>query len=412
MISFARAIRIVTSALICLVMISPVYANKGFSEFLQSLWPEAQQAGVSRKTFDNAIRGLKPNLRLPDLEIPGRNKNRQSQQAEFTREPRQYLDAAYLARLAARGRKLAKKHAKTLKDIEDKFGVDRYSVLAIFGRETAFGSYKPPHDAVRVLATQAYYGRRKEKFRSEFIQALRLLELGVPRSKMKSSWAGAMGMTQFLPSEFFTHAHDMGKDGYADLFDSVPDALASAARQLKNHGWVRGQTWGYEIVIPKSSNCALEGPPGMRPIREWINLGYKRVAGRKFPEKVLDSLAYLMSPAGVHGPSFLVLKNFQVIREYNTSDLYATFVGNLADRIAGGGDFVTPFKKIGPQRTNIIRSVQQHLKDEGYPIGKIDGFIGSGTRRQVGQYQKAKGLKIDCWPSLSLSKYMSSHAKN
>ena len=390
----------------------PAFANKAFTQFLQSLWPEAQQAGVSRATFDKAIKGLKPDLSLPDLEIPGRKKPKQSRQAEFTREPREYLNASYLAQLGIRGRALAKKYAPQLTEIENRFGVDRFTVLAIFGRETAFGSYKPKHDAVRVLATQAYYGRRKERFRSEFIQLLRLLELGVPRSKMKSSWAGAMGMTQFLPSEFFTHAHDMGKDGYADLFESVPDALASAARQLKNHGWVRGQTWGYEVIIPKSSTCALEGPPGMRPIREWIELGYTRVANRKFPEKVLDSPAYLMSPAGGNGPSFLALKNFQVIREYNTSDLYATFVGNLADRIAGGGDFITPFKKIGPQRTNVIRTVQQHLKNKGYPIGKIDGFIGSGTRRQVGQYQVANGLKVDCWPSPSLSKYMSARAKN
>jgi hypothetical protein len=134
-------------------------------------------------------------------------------------------------------------------------------------------------------------------------------------------------------------------------------------------------------------------------MREWVALGFKRAGGRAFPANVMDKKAYLMSPAGAHGPSFLVLENFQVIRRYNTSDLYATFVGNLADRIAGGGDFHTPWKSIGPQRTKLIRAIQQGLIERGYAIEIVDGFIGSNTRRQVGLYQKKNGLEVDCWPS-------------
>lgn len=386
-------------------------ARADFKTFVEGLWPEAEAFGISRATFDKAFKGVRPQLNLPDLVIPGRAKSKTPKQAEFTRPPRKYLDPAYLARLAKRGRGLAKKHQDALVRIEQEFGVDRYSVLAIFGRETAFGSYTPKHDAIRVLATQAYLGRRKDKFRKELLFALKLLQHGVPRAKMRASWAGAMGLTQFLPSEFFEHTHDLGGDGYADLFDSVPDALASAARQLKNKGWVRGQTWGYEVVIPNSSDCSLEGPPGIRPIREWIELGYVRVKGRKFPPHVLDAPAYLMSPAGAYGPAFLALENFQVIRRYNTSDLYATFVGNLADRIAGGGDFVAPWRKIGPQRTKTIRGVQQGLMDAGYDIKIVDGFIGSGTRRQVGLYQKANGIRIDCWPTPQVLKHIQKHAQ-
>jgi len=370
-----------------------------FGAFVQSLWPDARDRfGVSRKTFDTAFAGLKPNLTLPDLELPGTAVSK-VRQSEFTAEPKDYIDAAYLARLAETGRQLVVTHKQALDRIEQEYGVDRYSLLAIFGRETAFGAYTPKHDAIEVLATQAWTGRRKELFREELLYALKLLEKGVPRNKMRASWAGAMGLTQFMPSEFFKHTDDTRGGSYSDLFASVPYALASAARQLHAKGWKRGHKWGYEIVIPPTSDCSLEGPPGSRPVREWIKLGFRRTGGKEFPRHVLDESAYLMSPAGAHGPSFLALENFQVIRRYNTSDLYATFVGNLADRIAGGGDFVTPWKPIGQQRTNLIKSIQKGLKDKGYPIEIIDGFIGSNTRRQIGHYQKANGLAVDCWPS-------------
>ncbi|MEQ8825590.1 MAG: lytic murein transglycosylase [Filomicrobium sp.] len=380
---------------------SPASAKPDFKAYIESLWPEARaRFGVSRATFDKAIKGLKPDLTLPDLQIEGRR--RKVRQAEFTRAPSGYLDPAYLGRLAKTGRKLARKYASELKDIEQRFGVDGAIALAIFGRETAFGAYTPKHDAIRVLATQAWTGRRKEQFREEFLYALKLLEKGVPRKKMRASWAGAMGLTQFLPSEFFTHVHDMGGDGYADLFNSVPDALASAARQLKNHGWVRGLEWGYEVKIPKSADCAEEGPVGERPFVEWKALGFKRTGNRQWPAEIAAYNAYLMSPAGAYGPSFLVTDNFKAIRKYNTSDLYATFVGNLADRIRGGGNFVTRWQDIGPQRTAIIRAVQQGLKDAGHPITIVDGFIGSNTRREAGQYQRAAGLNVDCWPTQKL----------
>ncbi|MEM1370620.1 MAG: lytic murein transglycosylase [Pseudomonadota bacterium] len=266
----------------------PARTDAAFRAFLIGLWPEAQAAGVSRQTFDAALSGLKPDFKLPDLLLPGEMTVRKVRQAEFTREPRAYLDRAYLARLAKTGRGLAQKWRLQLDLIEAKFGVDRQTVLAIWGRETAFGTYKPKHDAIRVLATQGFAGRRATLFRGELIDALRLLEAGVPRAKMRASWAGAMGMTQFMPSEFFKHKHDFAGDGYADLFNSVPDALASAARQLSNKGWQSGRTWGYEVVVPTRSDCAEEGPPGARSLRAWASGGFVRVAGRQFPDAVLD----------------------------------------------------------------------------------------------------------------------------
>lgn len=404
----ARSIALLLFSLIASVAASAFLADgaraeqsQSFSQFIESLWPEARDRfGVSRATFEAATKGLKPDLSLPDLAIKG--KARKVRQAEFTRAPSDYLDSAYLARLSRTGRGLAGKYKVELDQIEERFGVERAIVLAIFGRETAFGAYTPAHDAIRVLATQAWTGRRKEKFRDEFLYALKLLEMGVPRPKMRASWAGAMGLTQFLPSEFFSHTHDFGGDGYADLFDSVPDALASAARQLKNHGWVRRLEWGYEVSIPQSADCAMEGPDGSRTFDEWIALGFERVGGRHWPDGLGGFQAYLMSPAGAHGPSFLVTDNFKAIRKYNTSDLYATFVGNLADRIRGGGDFVTPWQPVGPQKTAVIRAVQEGLKARGHPISVIDGFIGSNTRREAGQFQRAAGMKVDCWPSETL----------
>jgi lytic murein transglycosylase len=384
----------------------PAAADAKLAAWIEGLWPEAQAAGVSRATFDAALRGFKPDLKLPDLEIPGRPSNDARGQAEFTRAPADYLDRAYLVRLAATGRELLARHKATLEKIEREFGVDRYSVLAIWGRETAFGHHKLPHDAINVVATQAYLGRRKDMFRAELIAALRMLESGIPRSRMRSSWAGAMGLTQFMPSEYFTHAHDLDGDGKADIWTSVPDALASAASQLKGKGWVAGQTWGYEVKLTREADCAYEGPTQARTIAEWAKLGLRRANGRPWTEKQLALEAYLMSPAGGYGPSFLVLENYKVIRRYNMSDLYAVFVGNLADRIAGGGDFITPWGGTGPQKTRNIEEIQQRLMALGYDVEKIDGKVGSNTRKVIGLYERANNLKVDCWPSDAVLDHM------
>lgn len=374
--------------------------------WIEGLWPEAEAAGVSRATFDKALAGFKPDLKLPDLDLPGRPSNDASGQAEFTRAPAEYLDRAYLMRLAAEGRELAAKHAATLAKIEKELGVDRYSVLAIWGRETAFGHHKLPHDAINVVATQAYLGRRKDLFRVELIAALRMLEAGIPRGLMRASWAGAMGLTQFMPSEYFKHAHDLDGDGKMDIWHSVPDALGSAASQLKGKGWVAGETWGYEVRLTPTADCAYEGPTQERPISEWAELGLKRANGKPWTEAQLALSAYLMSPAGGYGPSFLVLENYKVIRRYNMSDLYAVFIGNLADRIAGGGDFVTPWGGTGPQKTKNIEEIQERLRGLGYDVEKIDGKVGSNTRKVIGLYERASNLRVDCWPSDAVLNHM------
>jgi lytic murein transglycosylase len=370
-----------------------------FQQFIAGLWPDAQAAGVSRATFDRTFAGLQPNLKLPDLDLPGKPSDGSKGQAEFTRAPKDYLDEAYLERLAATGRQLAVEHKTDLDKIERDIGVDRYSILAIWGRETAFGNHKLPHDAIEVLATLAWTGRRKELFRNELIEALKMLQSGVARSDMRASWAGAVGLTQFMPSEYFTHARDLDGDGKKDIFRNVGDALASGAAQLAGKGWVRGQTWGYEVIIPPSSDCGFEGPTQARPISEWQKMGFKRADGQPWGEKYQPVEAYLMSPAGAYGPSFLVFENYKVIRRYNMSDLYAVFVGHLADRIAGKGDFVHAFGGTGAQKTKVIEEIQTRLGKAGYEVEKVDGKVGSNTRKVIGLYQRTNGLKVDCWPS-------------
>ena len=232
-------------------------ADVAFQQWLQSLRPQAEQFGISRATFDEATRDLEPDLSLPDLVIPGQPRQ-PDRQPEFVQTPADYLKEASLTRLASQGRGFAAEHRPTLTRIEREFGVPASVVLAIWGRESGFGRSYAGRDAIRVLATQAYLGRRKDQFREEFLYALKMLQEGhAKRSELRSSWAGAMGMTQFLPSEFYQHAVDFDGDSRRDIWNSVPDALASAAKQLVNKGWQPDRRWAYEVRAPKNIDCTI-----------------------------------------------------------------------------------------------------------------------------------------------------------
>ncbi len=298
-------------------------ADAAFQAWLQSLWPQAQALGVSRATFDMATRGLEPDLSLPELVIPGRPERKEPGQPEFVETPADYLKETTFDRLAAQGRKLNDQYRPTLTAIERQFGVAPTVVLAIFGRETDYGRARDTHNAVRVLATQAYYGKRKEKFRDEFLLALKMLDQGyVKLADMKSSWAGAMGLTQFLPSDYLKYAVHFGGEGRADIWNSVPDALASAAKQLVDKGWQRDLRWAYEVRAPKDVDCTIGVPENTRPLGEWLKRGFVPAYGRKLSPAERAEPASLLQPAGLYGPAFLATKNYFVIKEYNFSDLY------------------------------------------------------------------------------------------
>jgi lytic murein transglycosylase len=385
----------------------PAYADAAFQQWLQSLWPQAQQLGVSRATFDAATRGLEPDLSLPDLIIPGRPDKAPGGQAEFVQTPADYLKEASLVRLATQGRGLAAEHRATLARIEREFGVPPPVILAIWGRETAYGGHRLPHNAIRVLATQAYVGRRKEQFREEFLYALKILQDGHAKlADMRSSWAGAMGLTQFLPTEFYKHAVDFDGDGRRDIWTSVPDALASAAKQLVAKGWQPGRAWAYEVRAPQEVDCTIAEPSRTFPVSEWIKRGYVFVGTRRPSPAELAEPASLLMPEGTYGPAFLTLKNYYVIKDYNFSDLYVLFVGNLADRIGGGSSFVTPWSKASQLHTADVENMQRTLTKLGLYGDKIDGKAGMLTRAALGSYQKANGLRLDCWPTRAVLDHM------
>jgi lytic murein transglycosylase len=380
---------------------SPVgAADAAFSQFVASLWPEAQAAGVSRATFDTETRRLEPDNKLPDLILPGRPATGAPSQAEFVQVPADYIKEASIARLAAQGQKLTEQYRPALETIETRFKVPATIVLAIWGRETDYGRYTLPYDLVRVLATQAYVGRRKDQYRNEFVLALKMLGDGVvTRKDMRSSWAGATGLTQFLPSDFYKHGVDLDGDGKVDIWHSVPDALASAAQQLVNKGWQSGLRWAYEVKAPASADCTMGVPEVTKPIGDWLRAGFVPVRGQKLDATEQAQPASLLQPEGLYGPAFLTTRNYFVIKEYNFSDLYVLFVGHLSDRMKSPLPFATPWSASTQMRTADVEAMQQGLTRIGLYKDKIDGKAGMLTRAALGAYQKSAGLKVDCWPS-------------
>jgi lytic murein transglycosylase len=378
-------------------------ADPSFQKWLEDLWPQAQTLGISRGTFDAATRGVEPDLTLPDLDLPGREGAPPRGQAEFVQTPADYIKEANISYLAGQGKKLAAEHARTLAAIEQQSGVPGNILLAIWGRETAFGGYKLPKNAITVLATQGYYGRRKDFFRQELLYALKMLEEGHVRlADMRSSWGGAMGLTQFLPSEFYKYAVDFDGDGKKDIWKSVPDALASAAQQLVGKGWQRGTRWAYEVHAPQGVDCTIGVPEVTRPLGEWLKQGFTLAYGRKPAPAELNEPASLLLPEGTYGPAFLTLKNYYVIKEYNFSDLYVLFVGHLSERISDPRPFETAWSKNTQLRTAQVETMQRTLAKLGLYKDKIDGKAGMLTRSALGAYQKANRLKVDCWPTAAV----------
>ncbi|HML13382.1 MAG TPA: lytic murein transglycosylase [Xanthobacteraceae bacterium] len=377
----------------------PARADEAFHQFLDSLWPDAQKAGVSRAIFEAATRGLEPDLTLPDLDIPGRPERPPPGQPEFVQTPADYLKETSFARLSAKGRQLSGQYAPTLAAIEQQFGVPGSIVLAIWGRESDYSTHYGGRDAVQVLATQAYTGRRKPFFRNEFIDALRMLQDGVPRSQLRSSWGGAMGLTQFLPSEYYKYGVDFEHKGRVDIWTSVPDALASAAKQLVGEGWERDQPWAYEVRVPSNVDCTLANPDQKMPLAEWLKRGFVLAHGRTPRPHDLVEPASLLLPAGTYGPGFLIFHNYFALKEYNFSDLYVLFVGHLAGRIAGEGTFETPWQKVVQLKTADLERMQRLLTAQGFYQDKIDGKAGMKTRLALGAFQKANRLTLDCWPT-------------
>jgi lytic murein transglycosylase len=350
-----------------------------------------------------------PHLVLPNPAAPGGPALPQSlvpkpkHQAEFD-IPERYFSKPALTSLAATGRAKLKQYGPDLTAIQTRYQVPASIIVSIWGRETGFGKADLPHDAITAIATQAFMGRRPDEFRPELVGALKIIELGhATRAEMKSSWAGAMGYTQFLPGDFEEHAVDHDGDGRRDIWSSVPDALASAGNSLHSQGWDGAQTWAYEVTLPKEFDCTQQGPDLARPSSEWVELGVERVKDRTFPEARRNDQTFLVLPAGMKGPAFLATNNFSVLKLYNNSDVYAIFVGHVADMIGGAPvDFVGKWQPVERFARDRIQRFQEIMVTQGHDVGKVDGLSGFKTRRTIGKEEQRLGLPLTCYPSAAL----------
>lgn len=367
----------------------------------QTVWPRARAEGVSRGTFDDAFSGVELNWDLPDLLPPGAPAQSQQpqRQAEFG-SPGDYFDRATVEGAVAVGRQMATRHAGTLDAVEQRTGVPGRIILAIWGRESGYGRADIPHDVFEVLGTKGFMSTRADYFTDELVAALAIAEAGhAPPGAMKSSWAGALGQPQFMPSSFLDHAADGDGDGHADIWGSEADTIASIGNYLAQHGWIPGRDWGFEVTVPPSVSCSLEGPDQSRPIAEWEALGIQWIGGRSFPEHERQAEGYLLMPAGRHGPAFVVTPNFYVLKDYNMSDLYALFVGHVGDRIQyGTGDFANRWGEVGGLFRSDVAAMQRALEAMGHDVGGADGLAGFKTRRSIGRWQEATGRPATCFP--------------
>lgn len=371
----------------------------------RDLWPEASRQGISRAVFDSAFSGVKPNLKLPDLVLPGEKPEtpKVQHQAEFG-APGNYFAQKTVGAVTSGGRARAKANAATLAAVERRFGVPGSVLLAVWGRESGFGAARMPYDAFEVLGTKAFLATRKDMFRKEVLAALQMLQKGqASRAAMRSSWAGALGQPQFMPTSFLEHAVDFDGDGRPDIWTSVPDTLASIANYLVHYGWKRDRDWGFEVSVPESLSCSLEGPDQGKSIAEWTALGVRRVGGGAFPAQEAREQGFLLMPAGRNGPAFIVTGNFYVLKSYNMSDAYALFIGHAADRIAfGDRGFSAPWGKVDSLYRSDIAAMQRGLQAKGYDVGAVDGLPGFKTRRSIGDWQHSKGVRSTCFPARSI----------
>lgn len=369
---------------------SPAWAETRYERFVKSFWNSARKAGVSRKTYDAAFAGL-----TPDPEVIKKN----AHQPEFKIPPAHYVILAVTDTRIRLGKERLKTFKTELDEIEKRWGVDKHVLLAIWGMETNFGTFMGKMNVIRSLSTLAYKGRRARFGRGELIAALRMMERGVvPDGPMLGSWAGAMGHTQLIPTNYLKFAVDYNGDGKRDIWNTPVEALASTANFLGKQKWQAGKTWGYEVKLPARVGKGYAGRRRSRTIGKWAALGVKRVREGKFPRT--KDRAYLYLPSGRKGPAFLLLNNFRVIMRYNAAHIYALSVGYLADRIRGAPAFDTPWPGGVRALSEDERfEIQRLLIARGHKIGEIDGVIGSKTRAAIRALQKEKGLKGDGFPT-------------
>jgi membrane-bound lytic murein transglycosylase B len=376
----------------------PVHLHRDpFREYIASLWPLAEERGVSRPTFDAAFAGVSFDPKVVAMT---------EAQPEFVRPIWDYVASAVSADRIERGRAKADGVSVWLAKAKETYGVDEAVILGVWGLETDFGDYVGSNSVIRSLATLAFVRFRGDYFRDELLSALVILERGdIPPAVMLGSWAGAMGQTQFMPSSYLAYAVDFEGHGRRDIWKSEADAIGSTANYLAKHGWTKGLPWGFEVALPpdfvlKDADSTLPAP-----FSSFAARGVKRADGLPWPAKGEGRLMIL---AGLKGPVFLVTSNFEVIKTYNNSTAYALSVAVLGDAVKGGLGVIAPWPtEDRPLTAAEIQSLQAKLKKMGYDVGEIDGKIGDALRAAVRAYQERNGLSPDGYANLALFKRVS-----
>ena len=367
--------------------------SQGFQDWLTRFRPRARAAGIPERVLADALHGIRY-----DADVVRRDRN----QSEFTKTIWDYLDSAASELRISNGKKALKAQQSALRRIERDYGVDRQIVVAIWGLESAYGTFRGKTPIVQALASLAFGARRGEFFEEQLVAALRILQSGdTTPDRMTGSWAGAMGHTQFMPGSYLDYAVDFTGDGRRDIWSDDPrDALASAAAYLKAHGWTRGQPWGVEVKLPEGFDYLLANRSITRAPGDWAKIGVLGLDGQAVPD---HGKASILLPAGAKGAAFMIFDNFAVIETYNTADAYVIGVGHLADRIGGGGPIVGNWPRQDRALTYDERiELQQRLTRAGFDTQKIDAKIGPLTIAAVRAFQVAKGLVPDGYASLEL----------
>jgi membrane-bound lytic murein transglycosylase B len=359
-----------------------------FAEWQAGFRNQALQAGIRPDVFDRAFVGvsLDPSVVAADRSQP-----------EFSRPIWEYLDGAISPTRVRRGQGLLSQYSDVLTRIEQRYGVDRQALVAVWGMESSFGDIQGNKSVIRSLATLAYEGRRPTFAQDQLIAALQILQNGdITPERMLGSWAGAMGQTQFIPTTFNTHAVDFDGDGRRDIWGDAADALASTANYLQSSGWQKGQPWGFEVQVPGGFDYLLADGTVRKPVAQWLALGVRLPNGAVLPAGSEQLSAALLLPAGYRGPAFLVLDNFRAILKYNNSSAYALGVSLLSQRFNGGGYLQGQWPKddLPLSRSERIE-LQTLLTAKGYEAGNPDGILGANSRKAIRAAQAALGWPAD-----------------
>lgn len=391
--SFTSRSRSWLTAALLLTVAAPIWADAdpdaAFADCLHGLHTQAHSHGLSPATLEQSFASIEYRPRIVELD---------RSQPEFVQTFWDYFQARADQRRTDRGRTLLVEHDPLLSRIHADYGVRPEYLLAFWGLETNFGSYFGSTPVLDALATLACEGRRGSFFSEQLMHALRIIdEDGIEPQRMVGSWAGAMGHTQFMPSTFTAYAVDYDGTGQRDLWDSLPDAMASAANYLQAMGWRDGERWGREVSLPRDFDYALSGLDIRKSLSEWRRHGVRAGDGGELPSADLE--ASLLLPAGYSGPAFLVYDNFHVILRWNRSTHYALAVGHLADRIAGMGQlYAEAPDHIRPLSRKEVKEIQQRLVQLGHLDGAVDGIAGRQTRAALRDFQQQQSLPADGYP--------------